>query len=41
MTTYTSARRPPARRPVWLIVLLTGVNIVTIFYYGNQQTPVS
>ena len=25
MTTYPSARRPPARRPVWLIVLLAAV----------------
>ena len=34
MTTYTSARRPPARRPVWLIVLLTGVGMVVLFAVG-------
>ncbi|MCP4895237.1 MAG: hypothetical protein GY911_15670, partial [Actinomycetales bacterium] len=34
MTNYTSARRPPARRPVWLIVLLTGVGMVVLFAVG-------
>ena len=34
MSTYTSARRPPARRPVWLIVLLTGVGMVVLFAVG-------
>ena len=34
MTTYTSVRRPPARRPVWLIVLLTGVGMAVLFAVG-------
>ena len=33
-TPYTSARRPPARRPVWLIVLLTAVVMVVLFAVG-------
>ncbi len=34
MTAYTSARRPPARRPVWLIAVLAGVGMVVLFAVG-------